>query len=79
MQNKLKKDKKLCKDCKEFKFFGFSPLCKYCPSDGSCPECGKPIKLVTASIFPYFCYACSLNHRFTLQGKNLWEILFKGI
>ena len=65
----------LCKDCSTFKSFGFTPLCKYCPSDGLCPYCGEKVKFLKSNPPGII---CPNGHIFNLKGENIWELILRG-
>ena len=65
--------RKLCKDCTTYQAYGFSSVCKYCESDGYCPECGALMEMgkTKADIQREVFWKCPNGHNFDLYGKRV--------
>jgi len=65
---------KLCKDCDLFQAQGFSPFCKYCDSDGCCPECGRLMEMKAYGDVYY--WKCPSDHKWDLEGRRYPQEVF---
>lgn len=66
----------LCKDCETYKTYGFSPVCKYCKSDGKCPRCG--LKLDMGKDLKGPVWVCPNGHCFDVYGREFWDEIFSS-